>query len=220
MSTIMRRRWWARKREREEDLDREIRSHLELEAEEQRESGLTPGEAKHAAWRAIGNPTLVKEATREMWTWTTIERFFRDVRYAARALRKDLRFTIAAVVSLALGIGANTAIFTVVNAVLLRPLPYPDSASLMSIGTSGPGFGNPASYPDVEDWRSQTHTFEGLATYHGGSFILSSQGEPARILGAVVSSNLTSVLRVSPVLGRGFDARDDEPGARVALLSN
>src|SRR6516225_2019368 len=117
-------RW--RRKQRERDLERELRSDLELEAEEQREKGLSPEEAHYAARRTFGNETLVKEEVREMWGWNFVGQLGQDLRYAIRTIRANRAFSTAAILSLALGIGANTAIFTLIDALLLRSLPVRD----------------------------------------------------------------------------------------------
>jgi hypothetical protein len=113
-------RWW-RGRGRERDLERELRSHLELEAEERQESGLSSEEARYAAQRAFGNTTSLKEEVREMWSWTFLEHLWQDLKYAGRAMRKNPAFFVSAVMILGLGIGVNTTVFAVVRAVVLNP---------------------------------------------------------------------------------------------------
>src|ERR1035438_2140725 len=135
------------------DLDRELRAHLDLEAEELRAAGSAPQEAMHAARRTLGNTTLLKEAIREMSGWTSLERLSQDLRYGVRLLRRSPGFSVVAILTLALGIGANTAIFSVVNAFLLRPLPYADSSKLMRLWRANDPV---TSYPNFLDWKTQS----------------------------------------------------------------
>lgn len=123
--------FWRRKRE--EDLERELRSHIESEAEEQKDSGLSPEEARYAAKRALGNETLINEEVRKMWRWNSLERLWQELLLALRVLRKSAGFTTTAVLTLVLGIGASTAVFTVVDSVILKPLNYPHSGKLVAI---------------------------------------------------------------------------------------
>jgi predicted permease len=215
-------RWWRRK-DREEDLERELRSDLELEAAEQREKGLSPEEARYAAQRAFGSVTLIKEDTRTMWRWTLAEQFAQDLRYALRQLRKSPGFTLTAVLSLALGIGANTAIFTVVNGVLLQPLPFPEPDSLVQIWETKPSqgyFRNVVNGLNFLDWRERTRSFDGIAAVDGGTTNLTGLGDPVALPGMGVSPNFFSILGVSPGLGRSFVPEDGLPGhEQVAVLS-
>ncbi len=153
-----------------------------------------------------------------------METLFQDVRYGIRMLLKAPSFSIVATIALGLGIGANSAIFSVVNAVLLRPLPFTNSEQLMTVWETDPQRGQErgsSSYPNFADLRAQNHVFEHIAAYHNNDFILTGRGEPARLQGAVVSADLFSLLGISPMIGRGFLPDDDKPNetGRVVVLS-
>jgi len=153
-----------------------------------------------------------------------MENLWQDIRYGIRMLLKAPSVSIVATMALALGIGANTAIFSVVNAVLLRPLPFPDSDKLMMVWDTVPSRGQKrgsASYPNFADWRSQNQVFENLASFHNADFIMTGRGESARLQGAVVSADLFTMLRATPVLGRAFLPAEDNPSenGRVVILS-
>src|SRR6266496_1363800 len=151
--------------------------------------------------------------------------FWQDIRYGIRMLLKAPSVSIVATIALALGIGANTAIFSIVNAVLLRPLPFANSEQLMNVwetdSTRGYVRGS-ASYPNFVDWREQNHVFERMASYHDNDFIMTGRGESTRLQGAVVNADLFPLLGVAPVIGRGFLPDEDKPGesGRVVILSH
>ncbi len=153
-----------------------------------------------------------------------MENFWQDIRYGIRMLLKAPSFSIVATIALALGIGANTAIFSVVNAVLLRPLPFSNSEQLMNVWETDPTRGyqrGSASYPNFVDWREQNHVFEHMASYHTNDFIMTGRGESTRLQGAVVNADLLPLLGVAPAIGRDFLPDEDKPGerGRVVLLS-
>jgi putative ABC transport system permease protein len=209
---------WRWREERERDLERELRSDLELEAAEQQENGL-PGDAFYAANRALGNLALFKEEVREMWGWTSIERLLQDVRYAVRVLRKHWAFTLAALLTLALGIGANTAMFSIVYAVLIEPLPYPQADRLMFLAArSATGAAISFSYPDVLDWQEQTRAFENFAAYQSFGFTVTGYRETQRFPGRTVSASFFSTLGITPALGRDFIPQDDRPGSQPVVI--
>ncbi len=214
--------WWRRKK-RDEDLERELRSHLDLEAEEQQEAGASVEEAGYAARRAFGNTSLVKEDTREMWGWMSLERLWQDLRFAWRSMLKRPGVTAIAVVTLALGSGANTAIFSVVNTVLLRPLPYKNADRLVMVWgyNRSRGFNTDQVSPlDFADWRSQNHVFEGMAASTDAMYTLTGSGEPAPIIGYQFSADYFHVLGVAPLIGRTFLREEEEPGKNhVVVLS-
>ena len=141
-----------------------------------------------------------------------METLLQDIRYGVRMLLKRPSFTFIAIIALALGIGANTAIFSVVNAVLLRPLPFAQAERLMNVWETNPQRGQTraaVSYPDFADWREQNHVFEYMSTYHDSDFILTGGSEPLRLLGAVVNADLFPLLGATPSIGRVFRPDED-----------
>src|SRR5205814_7806512 len=144
------------------------------------------------------------------------------IRFGARQLRKNPGFAVVAVLTLALGIGANTAIFSVVDAVLLRPLAYPDSGQLVWLSERGPDWsGGSISYPNFTDWRNQQSVFERFGVYSGNNFTLTGAGEPVRLAGALMSADVFAALRTQPEIGRVFREDEDKPGAPpVGVISH
>jgi predicted permease len=217
-------RWWRRKKAGDEDLERDLRAHLELEAQELHEAGVPKDEAHYAARRALGNTTSLKEEMRAMWRWTSLERVAQDARYVLRMLRRNPAFAIAAILTLTLGIGANTAIFSLVNAVLLRPLPFRDPGGLMSFWGENPqlGFMGPASVcdPDFLTWRQQNRSFSEIAAFHAQTANLTGSGTPERLLGSAVTVNLFHLLGREPALGRAFLADEATAGHDNVVLLN
>ena len=210
------------------DLHRELQSDLDLEAEEQRESGLSAEDAHYAAHRAFGNKTLVSEDVRAIWTLTWLEGFLRDLRYAARALRKNLGFSAVAVLTLALGVGANTTIFSTINALLLRPLSFPAADQLVRIystkGTSnnstilvGP------SALDVRDFAQNSHSFQRMVVYDTWRKNVSfgdSGAEPEQMRVGLVPAAYFEILGIQPIVGRLFADEENLQGRNyVAAIS-
>ena len=207
-------RWWKRK-EREHDLERELRADLELEAAEQQENGLSADDARYAAQRALGNTTLVKEDVRETWGWGSLERFGQDVRYGFRLLRKNPVLTSVAVLSLALGIGANTAIFSLIDAVLLKLLPIKDPQSLMFLATGDASTGSTDfHFETYQRLRAEQPFFRELAAFAPVRLNVSvnGQAEPS-VEGQLVSGNYFAVSGTDAIAGRTFTEDDDRnPG--------
>jgi len=215
-------RGWPR-RNRRAQLEQEIQAHLQMAAGDRMDRGESADSAAHAARREFGNVSLVREVTRDQWRWLWFEELAQDLRYAGRMLRKNLGFTLVAVLTLALGIGANTAIFSIVNGVLLQPLPYPHPEQLVAVARTAPRFDHPVpvSGPNFLDWRARATQFESLAGFDGRGFTVMLGNEPEHVLGAAVSWNFFSVLRVMPSLGRDFREPEEHPGNdHVALLAD
>ena len=219
---------WARLRAtlrqppRDEAFRDEIDEHISLLAERYRRQGMAPDAAMLAARRQFGNTTLLKEDRRTLQTMPALERLRGDLIYATRMLRKNRGFAAAAIVTLALGIGANTAIFSVCYAVLFKPLPYAEPDRLVMLWEDmGRGQLATVSPANFVDWRAESRSFTGMAAIRTGSFILGGQREAARLASASVSADFFSVLGAGFTLGRGFLSEEDRPGQdRVVILSH
>jgi len=191
------------------DLDAEIEAHLAMAAADRRERGSEPEQASAEARREFGNVALVKDVTRQAWGWVWLERLQQDLRYALRQMRRSPAFAASVIGTLALGIAATAAMFTVVDRVLLQPLPYAHAGQLVQINEGGIGayawYGS--EYPDIAAWREQLHSFESIAFYgsglNGRSF-LQNNGSAVQVYFTRVSANLMPMLGVAPQLGSGL----------------
>ena len=220
------------RRSQESDLNDELRFHIEMKADENVAAGMTPDEARYAALRSFGNAAVKREDARATWGWIWLEHFVQDLRYGLRALRQAPGFTAVAVLSLALGIGANTAIFSLIDAVLLKTLPVQDPQNLVAMdwtskgwpdvmnGISGSMNNDRASgrmtspsfsYPMYEQLRIRNHVFSNVLALAGNSseFNLGYHGEPGRADGELISGTFFETLGVQPALGRMLTPEDD-----------
>jgi putative ABC transport system permease protein len=209
-------------RRRDEELDEEVRSHLRMAVEERVERGESPEQAEAAARREFGNVGLVKEVTREMWGWAWLRQFAQDFRYGLRTMRREPRFASIAVLTLALGIGACTAIFSIVDAVLLRPLPYPEAEKLVSVKeVNAKGAQTTFAEPNFLDVRARNHTLAAAAEYNTGLTTVLGGSEPVRTSVAYVSGEFFKTLGVQPAAGRSFLPEEAKAGGRaVAVVSH
>src|SRR5579863_3789214 len=206
---------------RQQQLEHELQTHLHMAASERMERGESEERAQQAVRREFGNVGLVREVARDQWGWRWLEELLQDLRYGARMLRKNPGFTLVAVLTLALGIGANTAIFSVVNGVLLNPLPYPHPEQLVTLHQNKANFEfGSISYPNFRDWQKDNHTFSSMAISRRFDFSLTGLGEAEQLRGRFISSDFFSTVGVNPVLGRDFAPGEDEIGAPpIALVS-
>ncbi len=210
------------KRDRlEHEMDDELRGHLELAIEENRKRGLPPAEARRQALIDFGGVDAIKEDCRESWGTRALETVVQDVRYGVRSLRRNPGYATAVLVTLALGIGANTAVFSVVNAVLMKPLPYKRGDQVVVLRqpervsrAEDVGF----AVQEVKDYREQTTTLDSVVEYHSMNFTLFGGTDPQRVRTGVVSANFFDVLETKPLLGRTFRAGEDEMGAEAVLV--
>lgn len=209
-------------RRRREELNEEVEGHLRMAVDDRVARGDNAVEARQSARREFGNVGLVKDVTREIWGWASFERLVQDLRYGLRMLRKNPGFTLVAVLTLALGIGANTAIFSIVNAVLLRPLPFDNPSRLVVLHEGLPKIGYPKmefSPPDLAVFAREQRSFSALGGFQDERVDISGQGQPERVLAARVSAALFPMLGAQPILGRTFSAQEDAPGHNLAILS-
>jgi predicted permease len=207
-------------RKRYGELSEEIRAHLEEKVEELVAGGMARKEAEYTARREFGNVMLTEEEGRETWRWGFVEDFWTDVRYGLRTLRKSPGFTAIAVLTLALGIGGNAAIFSIVDSVLLRPLPYRDAARLVWVSNDVPTQrASVVLEADYFGWQRLNHVFEGVAAYQPGQTLtVTGSHEPEQLRTARVTYNFLDVLGIEPRLGRWFEPQEDRPGAPHAVL--
>jgi putative ABC transport system permease protein len=195
---------------RKGDLGEEIRVHLEMDIADRISRGESPEHARSAAQRQFGNAQLVQEVTHNMWHWTRFERVLNDLRFAVRVLRRSLGFTLTMVLTLAIGVGATCAMFTVVGRVLLRPIRFKDPSRLVKItetGRRGPDGSGSAIYLDIAQWGQRSHVFEAISFYDENNravWFLDDGNATAHVSSASVSANLFPMLGVQPALGRGF----------------
>ena len=217
-------KWPNWRRKQDAQLDEELRSHLALAIQDRIERGESPDQAAAAARREFGNVLLIRETVRDTWGWTPLQHCWQDLLYARRALWKAPAFSIAAVLTLGLGIGANAAMFSVVRAVVLRPLPFAAPEQLVAVNEMDLRGAAPeprsASWPDFFDWRRDTQTLVSLAGHHTANFTVTGRGPARHVPGAVVSANLFSTLGVEPYLGRGFRDEEERAGSDVVVISD
>src|SRR5262245_45917012 len=206
-----------RRRRHEREMEEEMRFHLEMQIEQNLASGMAAEEARYAARRQFGNQTWLKEASREMWSLRFIEIIIKDLRYGARMLMKSPGFTLLAVLTLALGIGSATTIFSAVQNILMDPFPYTDASRIVAIriqdtSSSRPSRRGPRT-PEFLDYQEQNHVFEDVAGGRGGDVLYNSGDGMEQFLGSYVTPNMFSFLGVPAQLGRGITPDDARPGA-------
>ena len=212
------------KNQAEQEMDEELRFHLEKEIEQNIARGMDPEDARYAALRQFGNVGALKEECRDAWGIRIINEVLQDIRYGLRQLRRNPGFTIVAILTLALGIGATSTIFSWINSTLLNPIPgVTDTGDLVSVmrGTISEHPTPPFSYPDLVDLRRDSRSFSGLLAYHDDFLSLTGIRKPQRIYGALTTANYFKVLGVKPVLGRGFLPQEGagRSGASVVVIS-
>jgi predicted permease len=214
------------RRHRYQELSDSIREHLEEKIADLMDRGMTREQAEKAARCEFGNVTRIEERSREVWQSPRLESIWADVRYALRQMKRSPGFTATAVLMLAFGIGATTAIFSIVDGVLLRPLPFPDASRLVTLGDQLSGgqmgeHGDPGwvTAPEVVTYQRDTRSFQSLGGFGLEGYELSGVGRPAQVVAARMTSSVFSVLGVAPLMGRAFTPQEDKQKAQVVVLS-
>ncbi len=208
------------------ELNEEIQNHLDLKTQSGIESGLSPDQARSAARLEFGNSLLIREQGRDAWGWLWIDRLGQDLRYAWRQLRRSPGFALVAVLTIALGIGANAVIFSAVNAVILNPLPFRDAHGILTAWVSSSHdvvFAGPEAVcgPYYQEWQKQTQLFAEVGGFNERTANFTGRGTPERLIGSEITASLFPLLRVSPALGRAFATDDQQPAkASVVLISD
>jgi predicted permease len=221
------REWWSKicralhlRGGLDSDLSDEMQAHLDLMTSENMERGMPPSEARAAARRAFGNLTTTQESAREAWQFPRFETVFQDIGYGLRGIRRAPGFSAVVILTLALGIGANTAIFSVVYSVLLRPLPYPHGERLVWLGEStGKASGISITWINFEHWRHESDSFENMAAFAGEDLTLTGRGDAVLTHEWLVTSSFFQLTGARPALGRLFADPDDTPGAAPTVVA-
>jgi putative ABC transport system permease protein len=220
------REWWSKicsawhlRRGLDGDLSDEIEAHLDLMTAENIERGMPTSEARAAARRTFGNLTRTQENARETWQFPKFETILQDIRYGLRGIRKAPSFSAVVILTLALGIGANTAIFSVVYSVLLRPLPYPHGERLVRLGEStAQASGIAVTWINFQHWRAENDAFTDMAAATGADLTLTGRGDAVLTHALLVTSNICRLTGMTPALGRLFTEADDKPGAAPTVV--
>ncbi|MGO8786479.1 MAG: permease prefix domain 1-containing protein, partial [Terriglobia bacterium] len=206
-------RLFSRRKRMMQDLDQDIRDFIERETQDNIGRGMPPEEARYAALRKFGNVTRIKEDTWEVWSFVWLEQIWQDIRLGLRMLAKNPGFTAVAALTLALGIGANTAMFSVVDAVLLEPLPYAHPEQIVQVMEKHPdGQRHLTSTLDFLDWKNQNTVFESMAAEWWDSMALTGGDVPVELGSLIVSASYFRIFRAKPLLGRTFAPDEDQPG--------
>ena len=220
------REWWSKvrgvlslRRGLDDDIGEETRAHLDLMIDENIGRGMPPEEARAAARRRFGNLTRTRERANEAWQFPRVETMLQDIRYGLRGIRKSPSFSLVVILTLALGIGANTAIFSVVYSVLLRPLPYPAGERLVWLGESTPKApGISVTWINFQHWRNESNAFENMAGFANVDLTMTGRGDAVLTHAGVVTSSFFQMMGARPLLGRLFTESDDRPGAAPTVV--